>query len=101
MQILENVLFTLVNTRIISPENVGSSRFAERPLWDRDYWRWGPGPREEYASMKSGLARLKKPEWYVPGEEELAAAQSLVDRYLTGPFDVRHFFGFETLGAST
>ena len=53
MLILENALYTLVNTRALSPDSVASVRInvgatvgssGSVPLWDREKWRWGkPG----------------------------------------------------------
>ncbi len=44
MQILENLLFTLLNTRMLTPDLAACARMESREggdRWDRDFWRWG------------------------------------------------------------
>ena len=69
-QLLQNTLFNLTHTRPLSRPLTQT----EQPLlWSREVFAWG---------KTTGLESLEV-SWYVPGEEEVAAAQRLLDRYLT------------------
>ena len=69
-QLLQNTLFNLTHTRPLSRPLTQT----EQPLlWSREVFAWG---------KTTGLESLEV-SWYVPGEDEVAAAQKLLDRYLT------------------
>jgi len=73
MCLMENLLYTFLHVRPLNPMGVAVTRheIVADPA-DPVNWPWG-------AIGDLNTLQLK---WYTPGKEEMAAAQSLVERYL-------------------
>lgn len=73
--VLQNILHNLLHSRPLQ-KSAAVGRASEDG-WDRELFKWA----------KTGDLETLQIEWFVPSKKEFEAAQMLIDKYMTPPFE--------------